>query len=127
MCIENKKEAAAINFFNKVIKNTRNNFYNKNKKIWEKEILDTSLEIKYIQEDIPKTLIKLLNEPYLANNKNLENFIHLLNEKEKFIIVEKVVYGKTDNEIAVELGVSRQAITNIRKRLSNKFYKNKKL
>ena len=48
-------------------------------------------------------------------------------EKEKFIIVEKVVYGKTDNEIAVELGVSRQAITNTRKRLSDKFYKNKKL
>ena len=87
MYLKSKKEAAAINFFNKVIKNTRNNFYNKNKKIWEKEILDTSMETKYIQEDISKTLIKLLNEPYLADNKNLESFIYFLNEKEKFIIV----------------------------------------
>ena len=45
------------------------------------------METKYIQEDISKTLIKLLNEPYLADNKNLESFIYFLNEKEKFIIV----------------------------------------
>lgn len=115
--------AQLISYFEKVIENTAINYYKKKKSREEREIFDFPFEEIMVEQDMIPILkpVTIYNTPIMVDNEELELILTSLKEKELTFLVEKFVFEKTDREIGELLGVSRQAITNLKHRLYDKF------
>jgi DNA-directed RNA polymerase specialized sigma subunit len=59
---------------------------------------------------------------YIEDEK-LKKVLEELNDKEKFVIINKIVFDQTDEEISNKLGVGRAAVTNFKNRLYQRIIK----
>ncbi len=58
--------------------------------------------------------------PLFIEDEVLAMRIEKLNLREKYILREKFILGKTDREIGEDLGISRQGVTNLKHRMYKK-------
>ena len=105
-----------------MIVNRANNFYAKKfrQNDFEEVIEDSS--ISFIDPktsngnfDVPNVVI--FNVNFYIEDDVLEAAFYEMNEREKFFIVNKFIFGLTDKEIGKLLGISRQAVNNFKQRL----------
>ncbi|GEU13450.1 hypothetical protein QuyetLC_24490 [Bacillus anthracis] len=119
-----KLEAQLTKYFHKVICNAASNYYRKRFRQKENEylienLLDYLVESASFEEDL-LTGIMIENLPISIFDEILTDVIKQLNNREQQFIIEKFILEKTDEEIGVLFGVSRQAITNMKHRLYKK-------
>lgn len=119
---EERYNAQLTRYFEKVIVNRANNFYAKKfrQNDFEEFIEDSS--ISFIDSktsngnfDVPNVVI--FNVNFYIEDDVLEAAFYEMNEREKFFIVNKFIFGLTDKEIGKLLGISRQAVNNFKQRL----------
>ncbi len=119
---EERYNAQLTRYFEKVIVNRANNFYAKKfrQNDFEEVIEDSS--ISFIDPktsngnfDVPNVVI--FNVNFYIEDDVLEAAFYEMNEREKFFIVNKFIFGLTDKEIGKLLGISRQAVNNFKQRL----------
>ena len=60
---------------------------------------------------------------YIKDEK-LRQVLEELNDKEKFILINKVIFDQTDEELSQKLGVGRPAVTNFKNRMYKRIIKN---
>lgn len=122
---DEKTEAQIIKYISKVVSNASKNYFRKKYQLSKREIqygrpFD---ELKIDQNNYFKD--EFYNKDFSDFNK-YENFeiisdlFDFLTEKEKFILFSKFFLNKTDTEIANELGITRQGVTNFKIRLYKK-------
>jgi RNA polymerase sigma factor (sigma-70 family) len=122
---DEKTEAQIIKYISKVVSNASKNYFRKKYQLSKREIqygrhFD---ELKIDQNNYIKD--EFYNKDFSDFNK-YENFeiisdlFDFLTEKEKFILFSKFFLNKTDTEIANELGITRQGVTNFKIRLYKK-------
>ncbi|WP_195478110.1 sigma-70 family RNA polymerase sigma factor [Enterococcus faecalis] len=127
-CESNDKlEAQLTKYFQKVIHNAAINYYKGKSKFYDKEIMNepmlhSLLGITNMEKEIHS---KVFIEKYylVVQDEKLNEVIVNLNNKEQKFILEKHILGKTDQEIAEIFGISRQGVTNFKKRLYEKLKK----
>lgn len=122
---DEKTEAQIIKYISKVVSNASKNYFRKKYQLSKREIqygrpFD---ELKIDQNNYFKD--EFYNKDFSDFNKyeNFEiisNLFDFLTEKEKFILFSKFFLNKTDTEIANELGITRQGVTNFKIRLYKK-------
>ncbi|WP_207871869.1 hypothetical protein DOK78_002598 [Enterococcus sp. DIV2402] len=127
---EERYNAQLTRYFEKVIINRANNFYAKKfrQNDFEKFIEDST--ISFIDPkttngefDIPNVVV--FNVNLYIENEVLETAFSQMNEREKFFIINKFIFGLTDQEIGQLLGISRQSVNNFKQRLYRRI-KNRK-
>lgn len=122
---DEKTEAQIIKYISKVVSNASKDYFRKKYQLSKREIqygrpFD---ELKIDQNNYFKD--EFYNKDFSDFNK-YENFeiisdlFDFLTEKEKFILFSKFFLNKTDTEIANELGITRQGVTNFKIRLYKK-------
>lgn len=52
----------------------------------------------------------------LETTMSIKDYMAVLNEKEKSVTVLRYIYGYSDAEIGVKLGITRQAVCSIRRK-----------
>lgn len=118
---DKKIEAQLIKYFHKVISHTALNYYKKRFKQKEKEKLADSFlqivsDIESFEEDT-LTNMRVKEAPLAIFNEEFEAVLVILSSKEKLFLIEKFIFDKTDKDIGQMLGVSRQAVSNMKRRL----------
>lgn len=122
---DEKTEAQIIKYISKVVSNASKDYFRKKYQLSKREIqygrpFD---ELKIDQNNYFKD--EFYNKDF-SDFKKYENFeiisdlFDFLTEKEKFILFSKFFLNKTDTEIANELGITRQGVTNFKIRLYKK-------
>lgn len=124
---DEKIEAQLTKYFHKVICNAASNYYKKKFRQKEKEYLtenffDQLTGVTTFEEDV-LTVIMVDKSPISIFNGTFNDVLNHLNNREKQFLIEKFVLEKTDEEIGILFGVSRQAITNMKHRLYKKVRK----
>lgn len=122
-----KLEAQLIKYFQKVIHNAAINYYKGKSKFYEKEILNepflhSLIDINNMEKEIHSKIF-IEKHCLVIHDEKLNDVIVNLNSKEQKFILEKHILGKTDQEIAYIFGISRQGVTNFKKRLYEKLKK----
>ncbi|AUJ86519.1 sigma-70 family RNA polymerase sigma factor [Enterococcus sp. CR-Ec1] len=122
---DEKIEAQLTKYFSKVICNAASNYYRKKFRYAEKEyISDTILEnmegTVSLEEDIIQSIMINESEMNIFSYDSISDLASVLNEREKELLIEKFVFEKTDQEIGVLFGISRQGVTNMKLRLYKK-------
>lgn len=119
---DERVNAQLIRFFEKVIENTANSYFKKQKKISDHEQFDQFPQHFFTENKIKsKQPVTILNVTFLVEDAQLAEIIPLLKEKEQIFLVEKFIFEKTDKEIGESLGITRQGTTNLKHRLYKKF------
>ncbi|HFL0278863.1 hypothetical protein A7N94_01610 [Listeria monocytogenes] len=118
-----KVEAQLTKYFHKVICNAAYNYYKKKFHQTEKEHLignffDYSMKAATFEEALTVSEVEM--SLISTFNGTFNDVLKLLNSREKQFLIEKFVLEKTDEQIGVLFGVSRQAITNRKHRLYKK-------
>lgn len=126
---DEKTEAQIIKYISKVVSNASKNYFRKKYQLRKREIQYGRLfdELKIDQNNYFKD--KFYDKDFSDFNKyeNFEiisNLCDFLTEKEKLILFSKFFLNKTDSEIANELGITRQGVTNFKIRLYKKAKQN---
>lgn len=130
MDIEIEKNYLFIKYVQQSIKNASNAFYQK-KQIYSTRFLlidvtdnmmNTFSNDNYLNLDSVKNteIDKLEN---FIDNQKLSFAIEQLSYKDKHLLYEKYINCKTDNEIALKFGISRQGISIAKKRILKKIKK----
>ncbi|WP_430617351.1 hypothetical protein IGI86_002610 [Enterococcus sp. AZ188] len=119
---EERYNAQLTRYFEKVIVNRSNNFYAKKfrQKCHEDFIENPSIlliDSEKSDENITVPNVIIFNVKLYIEDDELEKAIYDINEREKFYIVSKFIFGLTDKEIGQLLGISRQAVNNFKQRL----------
>ncbi|MFB5510804.1 hypothetical protein IGI71_003350 [Enterococcus sp. DIV1279b] len=118
---DERVNAQLIRFFEKVIENTANSYFKKQKKIRDHEQLDQFPQHFFTENKIKvKQPVPILNITFKVEDAKLAKIIPLLKEKEQIFLVEKFIFDKTDKEIGESLGITRQGATNLKHRLYQK-------
>ena len=117
-------EAQLIKYFQKVIHNAAINYYKKKSKHYEKETQDEQLllsipDLTDIEND-QHSSISMGDQSLLIQDELLNEIISTLSDREQQFLVEKHVLGRTDQEIGAIFGITRQGVTNYKKRLYEK-------
>jgi DNA-directed RNA polymerase specialized sigma subunit len=73
------------------------------------------------QFEMPNVII--FNVRMYIEDEKLKKVLEELNDKEKFVIINKIVFDQTDEEISNKLGVGRAAVTNFKNRLYQRIIK----
>lgn len=122
-----KTEAQLIKFFQKVIRNAAFNYYmresNQSERQWRDDQFLFSIKDSVDIETESLSQISIGKHFLMINNEKLNEVISSLNMREQQLLLEKHVHEKTDQEIAEILGISRQGVTNFKKRLYRKIEK----
>jgi DNA-directed RNA polymerase specialized sigma24 family protein len=115
---ENLYNAQLTSYFVRVIRNqaAQYSFKKHRYRIREKLIEDPS-----IQFEMPNVII--FNVRMYIEDEKLKKVLEELNDKEKFVIINKIVFDQTDEEISNKLGVGRAAVTNFKNRLYQRIIK----
>lgn len=115
-------------YIHQVIHNTSLNYFKNKFRYQEKNILYFSLHDYLLTENTPIFYLDNLSiqkvdeiENYVTNN-GLSLALELLTDKEKKLIFDKYVLCKTDKDISLELGISRQGVSILKKRILKKLY-----
>ncbi|MGM0167093.1 hypothetical protein IGI39_002073 [Enterococcus sp. AZ135] len=120
----NKMEAQLTKYFQKVIHNAAINYYKRKSKHYDQEMQDEQLLSSLVDITDPEneylSTISLGEYSLVIQDEKLNEIVSTLNQKEHQFLIEKLVLGKTDQEIAVVFGISRQGVTNYKKRLYDK-------
>ncbi|HFD1634321.1 TPA: sigma-70 family RNA polymerase sigma factor [Enterococcus faecium] len=119
---EERYNAQLTKYFEKVIVNRSNNFYAKKfrQNNFEDYIEDSSISFidpKTINGEFDVPNVVVFNVSFYIENEVLEMAFSQMNEREKFFIINKFIFGSTDKEIGQLLGISRQAVNNFKQRL----------
>lgn len=114
-----KIEAQFAKYLKKVIHNTATNYYKKKYYHQKYELLlenfqDYSADFELNGFFLPTIII--FGHPMVFNDEKIINPIAKLKEREKYFLLEKFLFGKTDKEIARNLNITRQAVTNLKHR-----------
>ena len=72
--------------------------------------------------EIPNIVI--FNIKLYIKDEKLRQVLEELNDKEKFILINKVIFDQTDEELSQKLGVGRPAVTNFKNRMYKRIIKN---
>ncbi len=72
--------------------------------------------------EIPNIVI--FNIKLYIKDEKLRQVLEELNDKEKFILINKVIFDQTDEELNQKLGVGRPAVTNFKNRMYKRIIKN---
>lgn len=72
--------------------------------------------------EIPNVVI--FNIKLYIKDEKLRQVLEELNDKEKFILINKVIFDQTDEELSQKLGVGRPAVTNFKNRMYKRIIKN---
>lgn len=130
MDIELEKNYLFIKYVQQSIKNASSAFYQK-KQIYSTRFLlidvtdnmmNTFSNDNYLNLDsVKNTEIDRLEN--FINNQKLSFAIEQLSYKDKYLLYEKYINCKTDNEIALNFGISRQGISIAKKRILKKIKK----
>lgn len=127
---DEKIEAQLTKYFHKVICNAASNyykrkFYQKEKEFLTENFFEHLMGTTMFEEDT-LTEIMVDNSPISIFSGVFTDVLNQLNSREKQFLIEKFVLDKTDEEIGVLFGVSRQAVTNMKHRLYKKIRKKMK-
>ncbi|EPM6849812.1 sigma-70 family RNA polymerase sigma factor [Enterococcus faecalis] len=125
---DEKIEAQLTKYFHKVICNAASNYYKKKFYQTEKEFTTEKIFDQLIDEiDFENnilTQIMITESPLAIFDETVREYLPKLTIKEQRILIEKFVFNKTDKEIGLLFGVSRQAVTNMKHRLYKKINSN---
>lgn len=121
---DEKIEAQLTKYFQKVICNAASNYYKKKNHQKEKEYVTEEFYDELIGEsnfeDNMLTQIIVKRSPLSIFNNTIDVELNQLTRKEQQFLIEKFIFYKTDKEIGMLQGVSRQAVTNMKHRLYKK-------
>ena len=118
-----KIEGKLILFFKKVINNAATNYYKKKNRYQIYEFSSDNFDNDSLIElanDSSKLVVIVMGMPLFIEDEVLAMRIEKLNLREKYILREKFILGKTDREIGEDLGISRQGVTNLKHRMYKK-------
>lgn len=120
---DKKIEAQIISYLCKVIHHTAINFYKKRKRLKKKESLLENVDYHFLYPDAAELdlpTLEIFGYPFKLDDEKIIKRIKKLSDKEKVFLIEKFVLGKTDKEIGVTLGITRQGVTNLKLRMYKK-------
>lgn len=117
-------EAQLTKYFQKVIHNAAINYYKKKAKYYNQEMQDEQLINSLADATDPEndhlSMISLGEYSMVIQDEKLNEIVSTLNKREHQFLIEKHILGKTDQEIAFIFGISRQGVTNYKRRLYDK-------
>lgn len=131
--VQMKKEgvysAQLTNYFVRVIRNRAAQYHYKKSRNQNLEIPIDDSSIEFIEPvsinsefEIPNVII--FNVKMYIEDDKLRQVLEELNDREKFILINKVIFDQTDEELSQKLGVGRPAVTNFKNRLYKRIIKN---
>jgi DNA-directed RNA polymerase specialized sigma24 family protein len=125
---ENLYNAQLTSYFVRVIRNqaAQYSFKKHRYRIREKLIEDPSIELVdslSINDQFEMPNVIIFNVRMYIEDEKLKKVLEELNDKEKFVIINKIVFDQTDEEISNKLGVGRAAVTNFKNRLYQRIIK----
>lgn len=128
MCTKKTLNNIFINYIHQVTKNTALAYFRKKYLYLNRTLLCVSLHdylIPYYEKTflfdylLPENIDKM--EQYTLND-SLSFALSKLSDKEKAFIYDKYILCKTDKEIALKLGISRQGVSILKKRILTKLH-----
>lgn len=128
---ENLYNAQLTSYFVRVIRNQAAQYGFKKHRYQIRERLIEAPSIELVdflsindQFEIPNVII--FNVRMYVEDEKLKKVLEELNDKEKFVIINKIIFDQTDEEISNQLGVGRAAVTNFKNRLYQRIIKRTK-
>lgn len=106
-----------------MINNAATNYYKKKNRYQIYEFSSDNFDNDSLIElanDSSKLVVIVMGMPLFIEDEVLAMRIEKLNLREKYILREKFILGKTDREIGEDLGISRQGVTNLKHRMYKK-------
>ncbi|EEI13387.1 TPA: sigma-70 family RNA polymerase sigma factor [Enterococcus faecalis] len=120
-----KYDAQIINYIKKTVHNTAINYFVKNSRIEEAEVISGQKFLDFLIEDktfFVKEMIRVEtdNLSFEFDNLDLATEFEKLNREEKSFLMRKYILGYSDYEISIQLSLSRQGVTKKRQRILKK-------
>ena len=110
-------------YFKRVIDNAASNHYKKKTRYQDREVFFENIDqeiVDIIDDSILTPTIVIFGLPLSIEDDSILKKIERLTEREKFVLVEKFLLGKTDKEIGRVFGITRQGVTNLKHRTLKK-------
>lgn len=126
---EDVYSAQLTSYFLRVIRNRAAQYNYKKSRNQNLEIPIDDSSIEFIDPvsmnsefEIPNVI--MFNVKMYIEDDKLRQVLEELNDREKFILINKVIFDQTDGELSQKLDVGRPAVTNFKNRLYKRIIKN---
>lgn len=120
-----KYDAQIIRYIQKTVHNTAINYFTKNNRIKKAEVVTGQKVLDYLIEGqmmLPQETVTVDSENFSLefSNFTLATEFQKLSDKDQSLLIHKYIFGYSDDEISVQLSMTRQGATKKRQRILGK-------
>ncbi|MDT2424031.1 sigma-70 family RNA polymerase sigma factor [Enterococcus avium] len=121
-------DAQIISYIQKTVHNTAINYFAKNSRLKDTEFVPGQKTLDYFIEEqamYPQEIVTVISENFSLDFSNfaLATEFQKLPDKDKFLLIQKYIFGYSDYEISIQLSMTRQGATKKRQRILGKIRK----